>query len=341
MRFHLPLLLAASGLLPLLASAQTTPGFERLPSGIAYKLYRRDAARHYQRYTLTRADTAGYKSRVGKLLLAHIEYRTGKDSVLQNSRKALRNHPVPLPLLTLTMRGGQEEALSLLHPGDSAVFRFSASALLRGEPVPPELKRGGNVLVMRVVAMKLITSAEATRLQPELQAAALAEQQRQQQASPQYQAQVRTPAAAQARQVAQPATQTQLKTDDAAIQAYLREQHLTTATKLPGGVYYLITKPGTGPVARAGQVVTVRYSGSLLSGKVFDSSAKHGGQPISFVLGQGQVIPGWDQGLSQLSKGSKAVLLIPSGLAYGKTGSPPSIPANAPLRFEVELLDSK
>ena len=110
---------------------------------------------------------------------------------------------------------------------------------------------------------------------------------------------------------------------------------------MPGGVYYLITRPGTGSVARAGQVVTVRYSGSLLSGKVFDSSAQHGGQPISFVLGQGQVIPGWDQGLSQLSKGSKAVLLIPSALAYGKTGSPPSIPANAPLRFEVELLDSK
>ncbi|MEJ7658651.1 MAG: FKBP-type peptidyl-prolyl cis-trans isomerase [Hymenobacter sp.] len=85
-------------------------------------------------------------------------------------------------------------------------------------------------------------------------------------------------------------------------------------------MYVLTTKPGTGPNAKPGQLVTVDYRGTLLDGKEFDASAKHGGQPFSFALGRGQVIPGWDDALQQLSKGSKATILIPSSLAYGKQG---------------------
>jgi FKBP-type peptidyl-prolyl cis-trans isomerase len=79
----------------------------------------------------------------------------------------------------------------------------------------------------------------------------------------------------------------------------------------------------------------------LATGKEFDSSAKHGNEPIAFALGTGQVIRGWDQGIAMLTAGSKGVLLIPSALAYGTRGAGADIPPNAVLRFEVELVDFK
>ena len=102
-----------------------------------------------------------------------------------------------------------------------------------------------------------------------------------------------------------------------------------------------MTRPGSGPRPQTGQTVSVLYTGMLLNGSVFDSSAKNGGQPISFPLGTGQVIPGWDQGLAALTVGTKAVLLIPSALAYGPRGAGAAIPPNSILRFDVELLEAK
>ena len=104
----------------------------------------------------------------------------------------------------------------------------------------------------------------------------------------------------------------------------------------------MITKRGTGALPQTGQTVSVRYRGTVLAtGKEFDSSDKHGGTPFDFTLGQGQVIQGWDQGIAMLPKGSTAILLIPSSLAYGTRGAGADIPADATLRFDVELVDVK
>ncbi|MBR7722678.1 FKBP-type peptidyl-prolyl cis-trans isomerase [Microvirga sp. SRT04] len=108
--------------------------------------------------------------------------------------------------------------------------------------------------------------------------------------------------------------------------------------KTPSGIYYQVLKPGTGAKPNTGQMVSVNYKGTLLSGKEFDSSDKMG-KPIDFPLGLGQVIPGWDEGISLLNKGSRAILLIPSSLAYGPRGAGADIPVDSPLRFEVELVD--
>ncbi|MGH2879262.1 MAG: FKBP-type peptidyl-prolyl cis-trans isomerase [Solirubrobacteraceae bacterium] len=95
---------------------------------------------------------------------------------------------------------------------------------------------------------------------------------------------------------------------------------------------------GTGPEAKAGEPVTVNYVGVLYhGGKEFDSSWKRS-EPFAFTLGKGQVIKGWDQGVAGMKVGGRRELIIPSELAYGKTGSPPTIPANAPLVFVVDLL---
>lgn len=95
---------------------------------------------------------------------------------------------------------------------------------------------------------------------------------------------------------------------------------------------------GTGKEAKAGDTVTVNYVGVLYKGgKEFDASWKRK-EPFQFKLGQGQVIKGWDEGVPGMKVGGRRELVIPSELAYGKNGSPPTIPANAPLVFVVDLL---
>jgi len=97
------------------------------------------------------------------------------------------------------------------------------------------------------------------------------------------------------------------------------------------------TLVGTGATAADGMSVKVNYTGTLENGTVFDSS--YGKQPFQFVLGQGQVIPGWDQGLQGMKVGGKRTLTIPSELGYGTQGAGAAIPPNSNLVFEVELLD--
>lgn len=129
--------------------------------------------------------------------------------------------------------------------------------------------------------------------------------------------------------------------DDAAITKYLAANSITTAQKQASGLYFVPTTTNpAGVQATAGKTVSVLYTGRLLNGTVFDASSQHSNVPISFVLGRGQVIAGWDEGIALMRKGEKATLLIPSALAYGPTGAGSgTIPANSVLRFEVELVD--
>jgi FKBP-type peptidyl-prolyl cis-trans isomerase FkpA len=95
---------------------------------------------------------------------------------------------------------------------------------------------------------------------------------------------------------------------------------------------------GAGRAAHTGDAVSVQYTGTLTSGEKFDSSYDHGGTPFKVTLGKGEVIKGWDQGLVGMKVGGKRRLRIPPELAYGEQGSPPTIPANASLIFDVELV---
>ncbi len=106
------------------------------------------------------------------------------------------------------------------------------------------------------------------------------------------------------------------------------------------GLRYQIIQKGTGEMDVKGKTVSVHYKGQLLDGTVFDSSYKRN-QPIDFPLGMGQVIPGWDEGISLLHVGDKARFVIPSDLAYGSAGAGGVIPPNAILIFDVELMGVK
>ena len=110
------------------------------------------------------------------------------------------------------------------------------------------------------------------------------------------------------------------------------------AQKTASGLIYTEIKAGTGAQPGAANVVKVNYVGTLIDGREFDSSIKHG-QPAEFPLDR--VIPCWRDGIGMMKAGGKAKLVCPSELAYGDKGSPPVIPGGATLVFEVELLDVK
>jgi FKBP-type peptidyl-prolyl cis-trans isomerase len=95
---------------------------------------------------------------------------------------------------------------------------------------------------------------------------------------------------------------------------------------------------GEGPEAKRGDRVLVHYTGTLMDGTKFDSSLDRG-KPFEFAIGAGHVIAGWELGVVGMKKGGKRTLVLPPHLAYGSIGSPPKIPPDATLRFEIELLE--
>ncbi len=109
----------------------------------------------------------------------------------------------------------------------------------------------------------------------------------------------------------------------------------------PTGLRIIDTQPGTGPEPQAGQTVSVNYTGWLYvdgkKGKQFDSSYDRG-QPITFPVGEGRVIKGWDEGLLTMHVGGKRTLIIPPELGYGDRGAGGVIPPGATLMFDVELV---
>ncbi len=128
----------------------------------------------------------------------------------------------------------------------------------------------------------------------------------------------------------------QLQEDIAKIDEYLSENNIT-AIRSSSGLRYVIVDEGLGSNPVRGSLVTVHYIGKLFDGTVFDSSYDRG-EPLSYTHGTGQVISGWDEGLSYIGERGKITLYVPSVLAYGNRGSGSLIGPNENLIFDVELL---
>ena len=122
--------------------------------------------------------------------------------------------------------------------------------------------------------------------------------------------------------------------EKAEIEKYLQEN--AGLKQAATGVYVKSVKKGTGPKVEPMQTVKVHYTGRFVDGTVFDSSVERG-EPFTFTVGAGQVIPGWDATVSDMKVGDKVTVLIPSDLAYGEGRQ--GIPPYSPLVFDIELLE--
>lgn len=228
------------------------------------------------------------------------------DSALYESRKMNNNQPVPNKMQKPAFKGDPAEVIVMLKPGDSAIIRVSVDSLEKaGQKLPPYMKPGTKI-EYRVEMVSIKT--EAQKKQEDAAKATL-----------------------------------QNDIDNRLLTDYFAKNNIK-ATKTPTGLYYTITKEGTGPNAMSGQSVTVNYTGKTLDGKTFDSNVDsnfHHVQPFSFNLGQHQVISGWDEGVTLFKKGTKGTLYIPSPMAYGAQSPSPAIPANSVLIFDIEVTDIK
>lgn len=249
----------------------------------------------------------------GNIMVLSMVYSTEGDSVIFDSRE--QEMPVGVPVKDPNMQGMLSEALGLLHEGDSVEFVIPAKDFFNETarmPVPAAIGEDSNI-VFRVGVQDVVTMDEFRKTQME-------EMQRQQ-------------------ELAMKEQEAQLGRDVTTIEEYLQANNIE-AQKTESGLYYKVDQQGQGPEVDAGDEVTVHYRGKLLDGTPFDASYDRG-EPISFNVGEGRVIRGWDEGLQQLRKGSKATFYIPSPLAYGVQGRGPVIKPNSILVFDVEVVDVK
>ncbi len=287
--------------------ASCNGGFKKGEAGLLYNIHTSKGATHIKD---------------GDFVAVNMVIKTDGDSVLTNSYDM--GHPIIImPMPKPQSKGDIYAGIDMLGEGDSATFKVSTDSIFKGAAAaqrPPTLK--GKFMIFQVAVTKVIAKGALTE------------------------------------QVFQGRVQDYIKTLTAAIKAtepgkmnkYIAEHNLKT-TKTASGLQYVITQPGTGPTPAPGDTAVVNYTGRLPNGKIFETSVKEVAikekqpmmpgrefAPIRVPVGMSKVIPGWDEGLQLMTKGSKIVLVIPSDIAYGERGMGPIGPYT-PIIFEMEMID--
>lgn len=227
--------------------------------------------------------------------------KNSKDSVLRNTFE--EGHAIVSTLQKPRFMGSFEEGLALMSAGDSCTFWINADSMFAkgiGAAMPTFIEKGS--FLRFDVKMINVWSMEDY-----LQARELRKIEAQQK-------------------------------EDRFILEFLSKNDIQVTQIGETGIYYQQLTPGNGTHPQKGQQVKVHYTGKLINGKVFDSSVSRG-EPFVFTVGVGQVIEGWDYGIPNMTVGEKGVLYIPSYRGYGERGAGSSIPPDAILIFEVELIE--
>ena len=247
---------------------------------------------------------------LGDIMTIDMSYKVeGTDSVIFNS-KTLET-PSKIMLVKPVYKGDISEGLALMAIGDSACFIVSADSFylvnVGLEQLPPFITAGSNLVFdIKLKSIQLKEDYEKEQASKMEKLNAMIEE----------------------RKAKEPEE----------IKKFVKDSSITVKPSATG-LYYIEKKKGTGAKAEIGKTVSVHYSGRLLDGTTFDSSA--GGKPIEFKLGSNEVIPGWEEGIALMKIGGKAKLLIPSSLAYGSRGAGTVIMPYSALVFDVELIDVK
>jgi FKBP-type peptidyl-prolyl cis-trans isomerase FkpA len=247
------------------------------------------------------ADSTGPVGEEGGEALIHFQITNHQDSLLESTFK--RNSPMPIQIKSGEFKGGLVEGLMLLSKGDSAVFLISADSIFKKQPTLPPGVFKGKDLKFTVKVVSLLGKAEIAKERSKMEKEFETRKQE---------------------------MEGQLGKDTLVIIDHLKTKKIKYK-KNQGGVYYSITKAGNGKKLAMNDSIKVNYVGKFLDGKEFDS-----GKDFPIVLGVSQVIYGWHMGLSELSRGDKATLYIPSPLGYGAQGAG-TIPPNTILVFDIEI----
>ncbi len=271
-------------------------------------------------------DEGGPSPENGNVLVMNVSYLDESGQIIFSTSQA--NGPMAIGYndSLLSRMGGLEEGLKMIKGGDSIILQYPIEDLFEGTfnmPLPDSIERGSKVLVC-IGLQDVFTPDEFTKYQQieseKLQAAYLEK------------------------------SRAMIDSDGEKIDAYLSEKGIEAIID-KSGLRYTILSEGTGDIPQNGETVRVNYAGKLLDGTMFDTSieelAKSEGivnpgrtyEPYQFPLGTGSVIRGWDIGIGLIKEGTKAVLYIPSPIGYGDRGSGATIPPNAILIFDVELVE--
>lgn len=257
----------------------------------------------------------------GSFLLYNLEITTATDSVIYSTAE----QPFPGYLMandSLPPTNGMDEIFLTLKKGDSIQFESTAKVIF-GENFPPFMKEA-DVVKVKLGAFEIMDQAA-------------------------IEAFFNSTMEAEDKKRAERAVG-MVAEEGKTIEAYIQEKGLT-ASKTESGLYYVIEQEGTGEATTPGTTMYVNYAGYLLDGTLFDTSipeiAKANNmfdeqrpyEALPVNVGMGQVIPGWDEGLMLLKKGSKGKFIIPSPLGYGENGAGAMIPPNSILVFDVEVTD--
>lgn len=250
-------------------------------------------------------DNKGEKAKTGEYMSLHFQMwgttTEGKDTLLQNTR-TIGEPMIVMPDNPALGRIGK--GLQDMVKGDSVSFYESIDSLY-GQMVPPFLKKGSDIRFdMKVLDIMNQQALEAMMKKRQ---------------------------------------EEQVGKDEEAIKKFLADKGISNAQRTESGLYYTINQEGTGAQPKKGDEVQTHYTGSIVpTEKKFDSSLDPGrGEPLKFVCGVGQMIPGFDEGVMLMKQGGKATFYLPSALGYGAQSPSPDIPANSILRFEVELVSVK
>ncbi len=239
------------------------------------------------------------KANPGDYLTVEMTYLTNEDSLLFDAK----GQTFPMQLEKPVFPGDINEALALMGIGDSATFVIRAdSFLLRNAKVIqlPSFVDEKSKVIFHVKLHNIQTLEEL-----QLEEQRLIEDAR--------------------------------NNETTIINQYLVEQGLTIEPT-ESGMYFLRTKKGSGKPVTKGQKVVVHFTGRFLNGEKFDSSIDRN-RPVEFVLGQGEVIAGWDEGIAMMNIGDEALLIFASNLGYGEGRG--DIPPFTPVMFEIKLINVK
>lgn len=249
----------------------------------------------------------GVKPNAGDYVTIRMVYKNDKDSVIFNSASMSRDGSGTLqfPVAESSFEGSFEQALMMMSPGDSASFKINADSLYLKVFRAKELPKGidpGSMLTFEVKMEKVKNKEELMQEQKAM-------------------------------------LELRKNEESKTMAKYIADNGIT-AQPTESGLYYIEKVKGKGKKVNPGDTVMVNYKGMFLDGTMFDTSER-AGKPVEFPIGVQAVIRGWDEGIPLMNIGGKAMLLMPSSLAYGEMGAGQSIPPFSPLVFEVEVVGVK